>query len=230
MDEDIKIALVTGGVGATLCFITTTIINGGFNSLMEVFLNNILPAIIAGVISLISGLLLARHSQIKKNTAAIGELSRQLGDFSERSLSNRIGNADKLSLSDQYSDIMESMKNATGVDKDRPSLSKQHEDLSKLLEKEIDIVEKRYDEENKKIQSFSFQEKDIYDKIEDLKTLMQSWLELTEDTKQMQIKIYELEADLKDSQTEVSRLEKENSVLQEKLYPHRDNQYPTISR
>lgn len=230
MDEDIKIALVTGGVGATLCFITTTIINGGFNSLMEVFLNNILPAIIAGVISLISGLLLARHSQIKKNTAAIGELSRQLGDFSERSLSNRIGNADKLSLSDQYSDIMESMKNATGVDKDRPSLSKQHEDLSKLLEKEIDIVEKRYDEENKKIQSFSFQEKDIYDKIEDLKTLMQSWLELTEDTKQMQIKIYELEADLKDSQTELSRLEKENSVLQEKLYPHRDNQYPTISR
>ncbi len=230
MDKDIKIALVTGGVGATLCFITTTIINGGFNSLMEVFLNNILPAIIAGVISLISGLLLARHSQIKKNTAAIGELSRQLGDFSERSLSNRIGNADKLSLSDQYSDIMESMKNATGVDKDRPSLSKQHENLSELLEKEIDIVEKRYDEENKKIQSFSFQEKDIYDKIENLKTLMQSWLELTEDTKQMQIKIHKLEADLKNSRTEVNRLKEENSVLYEQLNPHRDNQYPTISR
>lgn len=230
MDEDIKISLVTGCVAATLCFITTTIINGGFNSLMEVFLINILPAIITGVLSLISGLLLARHSQIKKNTATIGELSRQLGDFSERSLSNRIGNADKLSLSDQYSDIMESMKNATGVDKDRPSLSKQHENLSELLEKEIDIVEKRYDEEERKIRSFSLKELDMYDKIEDLRTLIQSWINLTDDVKKMQTKIYELKVSLETSQSEVNRLKEENSVLYEKLNPHRDNQYPTISR
>lgn len=226
MDEDIKIALLTGGVAATLCFITTTIINGGFNSLMEVFLSNILPAIITGVLSLISGLLLARHSQIKKNTAAIGELSRQLGDFSERSLSNRIGNTDKLSLSDQYASIID----ATGVDKDRPSLSKQHENLSNLLEQEINIVEKRYDEEKRKIRSFSLKENDMYDKIEDLRALMQSWINLTDDVKKMQTKIYELEVSLETSQSEVSRLKEENSVLKEKLYPHRDNQYPTISR
>ena len=163
------------------------IINSGGKIMSDSTLNIILAA--AAIIGPIITFILSRKSQISKNTEAIQRLARQLGVNDDITFHKE--------FTEQYETIIGNIGRG-----DKSTLTAQHDDLRNMLQKEIDVAERRYTEEEKRIRNFTAEQHNMAETIEDFKLFIESWQRLT--------------SDMNDLNYQICRLEQENEELREK--------------
>ena len=132
-------------------------------------ISNILLVSVPPIITGIAVYLNQKKSQINRNTETITDFNANL-----------------------TTNISELEKNIGRENNDK-SLTGQHSDISNLLEKEIATVEKRYNEEEARLRTFSHQQKNIAEISQELMVLIEDWNRLTMLTEKLQLRIYELE-------------------------------------
>ncbi len=199
----------------------------------------ILPAFITGLVTFLIG----RKSRINNLSNNIDELK------------NLIGSQEGTTLTKYVSDTFSSIKEDIGRH-DRGSLSKQHDDLQNLLEKEIALIEKRDDSESNSVKKFDNEQKNIENTIQQFILFQKSWYrqaakisELNEaieeknkgidamkkdidamkkgiDTMKEEINAYKIE--IKKYKEEIVFLTEQNTLLSDKLKMRCEN-YPSKS-
>lgn len=168
----------------------------------------LLAAIVPAVLTCIVTLYLSRKSQVNNNVQALKEFSRQLGLNDEKTLA--------LNISEKFNSISADIGR-----NDNPSLTKQHEYLQGLLQREIETSERRYTEEEKRIKDFTVEQHIMSKTIEDFRMFLESWQRMASDINQMQYRINILEI-------ENSRLQEENRKLSIKLNKEKYQDMPEL--
>lgn len=159
------------------------------NNDMEFFMDKLLVPIITGLITLlvtlISTLLVNRKNQTTKLTETVDKLNQRLGEFKNRTLENMLGNMDKSSVNDYLNEILSDI-GLTPVNNPH-SLTKQHDEMKNVINKEIEVVEKRYIEEEKRLNNFSIEQHNTAKTLEEFKLFMESWERTTEERNKLVI-------------------------------------------
>lgn len=145
----------------------------------------LLAAVIPTILSCIVTLFLSRKSQINKNSDSIKSLSKSVSK-----------------LKDSQKKYCENISSEIGRTINDKTLTAQHADLQNMLQKEIDVAERRYTEEEKRIRNFTAEQHNMAETIEDFKLFIESWQRLT--------------SDMNDLNYQICRLEQENEELREK--------------
>ncbi|MBO5454518.1 MAG: hypothetical protein J6A69_11265 [Clostridia bacterium] len=132
---------------------------------MNFFLDTILPiiitAVLSGTITYFVSSKLAKKSQIIKNTEEIQKLARQLGVNDKETFHSE--------FTKQYETIIGNIGRG-----DKATLTAQHDDLRNMLQKEINVAERRYTEEEKRIRNFTAEQHNMTETIEDFKLFIES--------------------------------------------------------
>ena len=145
------------------------------------FIQDLLTAAIPASIGAAATLFTLRNSQINKNTAVLKKIARQMGLNNEQSLSK--------SISDKFNAVFDNI----GKSSDDKTLTGQHKDLQKLLQKEIETAERRYTEEEKRIRNFNSDQHDMLQTITQFRLFMDSWTRISEDNNKLNLRIHQLE-------------------------------------
>lgn len=145
----------------------------------ELFLEYILPPLVTFLVALLT-YLLTRHSQIKKNTEKVEELNRLISE------NNKLIN---LRFGSVYNDIGR---------KDYGTLTQQHFDIKNILNKEIEVVERRYIEEEKRLNNFTIEQHNTAKTLEDFKLFMDSWERTTAERNDLVIENIKLKEENRD--------------------------------
>lgn len=199
----------------------------------------ILPALITGLLTFFIG----KKSRINNLSNNIDELK------------NLIGSQEGTTLTKYVSDTFNSIKEDIGR-QDRGSLSKQHDNLQNLLEKEIALIEERDDSESDSLNKFDDEQQNIDNTIQQFILFQKSWYrqatkisELNEtieeknkgidamkkdidamkkgiDTMKEEINAYKIE--IKKYKEEIEFLTEQNTLLSDKLRMCCEN-YPSKS-
>lgn len=135
---------------------TYWILNIGGNSMSDHTLNIILA--VAAIIGPILTFILSRKSQISKNTEEIKNLARQLGVNDEKTF--------HAEFSEQYNTILGEFKNSIGKTANDKALTGQHNDILKVIEKDFEKINTRYEKEDESYRSFTAKQKDIKETID----------------------------------------------------------------
>lgn len=129
---------------------------------MDYFLNKILPilisAVLTGIITYLFSARQARKSQIAKNTEEIKNLARQLGVNDEKTF--------HAEFSEQYNTILDEFKNSIGKTANDKALTGQHNDILKIIEKDFEKINSRYEKEDESYRSFTAKQKDIKETLD----------------------------------------------------------------
>lgn len=124
---------------------------------MDYFLNKILPILISviltGIVTYLFSARQARKSQIIKNTEEIQKLARQLGVNDKETLQSE--------LNRKYDTIIADMGRG-----DKATLTAQHNDILKVIEKDFEKINTRYEKEDESYRSFTTKQKDIKETID----------------------------------------------------------------
>ena len=134
-----------------LFIFTYWILNIGGNSMSDHTLNIILA--VAAIIGPIITLIIARKSQISKNTEEIKKLARQLGANDKETLQSE--------LNRKYDTIMADMGRG-----DKCSLTMQHDEICNQINKGFFKIESRYEKEDESYRSFTSQQKDLKETLD----------------------------------------------------------------
>lgn len=145
----------------------------------ELFLEYILPPLVTFLVALLT-YLLTRHSQIKKNTEKMEELNRLISE-NNKLINVRFG----------------SVSNDIGR-KDYGTLTLQHFDIKNILNKEIEVVERRYIEEEKRLNNFTIEQHNTAKTLEDFKLFMDSWERTTAERNDLVIENIKLKEENRD--------------------------------
>ncbi|WP_295217989.1 hypothetical protein [Ruminococcus sp.] len=145
----------------------------------------LLAAVIPAALSCVVTLFISRKSQINKNSDSIKSLSKSVSK-----------------LKDSQKKYCESISDEIGRTINDKTLTAQHADLQNMLQKEIDVAERRYMEEEKRIRNFTVEQHNMAEAIEDFKLFIESWQRLTSDVNNLN--------------SQINRLEQENEELREK--------------
>ena len=176
------------------------------------FIQDLLTAAIPASIGAAATLFTLRNSQINKNTAVLKKIARQMGLNNEQSLSK--------SISDKFNAVFDNI----GKSSDDKTLTGQHKDLQKLLQKEIETAERRYTEEEKRIRNFNSDQHDMLQTITQFRLFMDSWTRISEDNNKLNLRIHQLEQKIAEQIKEnenlknhILALENENRKLKSKI-------------
>lgn len=205
MKKYVAVNLIANCVYST-CFVIYLNI-GSYN--MAPWWVTLLTALVPAALTFIATLYISRKSQLNKNIGILKKFSRQLGLNDQKPL--------VVDISEKFRAI----SNDIGRN-DRPSLTKQHENIQSLLQKEIDTAERRYIEEEKRIRDFTVEQHNMNDTIKDFRLFIDSWQRMASDTNQMQHRINKLEI-------ENSQLKEENRELHIKLNKEEHRDVPDYS-
>lgn len=189
----------------TICFVIYLNIGSGN---MTPWWVTLLAAIVPAVLTCIVTLYLSRKSQINRNIGVLKKFSRQLGLNDNKPL--------VIDVSDKFRAISNDIGRG-----DRPSLTKQHEYIQKLLQKEIDVGKRRYIEEENRIRNFTVEQHNMNETIKDFQLFMESWQRMASDLNDMQHKINTLEI-------ENDYLKEENQELHIKLNKGKHRNVPEL--
>lgn len=157
------------------------------------------PAIITAAVTIIG----MKKSQMNKINDTVSELSKRIGGNNECTLSENI--------SSKFDKIDRDIGRG-----ENSSLTVQHKDMSELINKEIDIVEKRYKEEEQRIRNYTLEQHKIAENIEQFQLLMNSWKRLAEDCVNYQRSIDKFKERENTYKDEISSLEKRVKEQSEK--------------
>lgn len=141
----------------------------------------LLAAIIPSAVTALVTLYVSRKSQLKENTAGLNDLSNTV-TWHMNSISSDIGR------------------------NENSSLTKQHQDMLAMLQKEIETTERRYDEEERRIRDFTFEQHNIHKTIEEFRSFMNSWELLVSDTSTLNQRLDILEKQIEIKDHEISNL------------------------
>lgn len=170
----------------------------------EVFMNpwwvTLLAAIVPSVLTCLVTLYISRKSQINNNTEAMNNLDQQIKSNSKK----------------VFEDIGKTPNDKT--------LTGQHKDLRKALDKEINLIEQRYAEEEKRLMQFSSEQQNTAQAINDFKLFMASWTKTTHENNDLKIQISSLKQQLELLNQKVNELEKQNQILKYQSHHKSDNQ------
>lgn len=114
----------------------------------------LIAAIVPAVLTLIGSLTLSKKSQLRKNTEKIQKLARQLGVNDEKTF--------HAEFSDQYNNIM----NNIGKTPNDKALTGQHQDMLKILQRDFQIINGRYEKEDESYRSFTMQQKNLKETLD----------------------------------------------------------------
>lgn len=160
----------------------------------------LLAAIIPTVITCFVTLYCSKKSYINQNTEEMKKFARQMGLDNNQSLTHR--------LSQQNSNILKDI----GKTDDDKTLTGQHKELQKLIEREIETVERRYIEEEKRIEYFGLEQKNISKAIDDFNIFTESWKRLAAENPELKRKIRKLEQENKELKRENELLKQQHTV------------------
>jgi len=127
------------------------IINSGGKIMSDSILNIILAA--AAIIGPIITYILSRKSQITKNTEAIQTLARQLGVNDKETFHSE--------FTKQYKTIIGNIGRG-----DKATLTVQHDEINKTLEKGFSQIYMRYEKEDESYRQFTAQQLDIKEALD----------------------------------------------------------------
>ncbi|WP_298486684.1 hypothetical protein [uncultured Ruminococcus sp.] len=114
----------------------------------------LIAAIVPAVLTLIGSLTLSRRSQLRKNTEEIQKLARQLGVNDEKTF--------HAEFSEQYNKIMDNI----GKTPNDKALTGQHQDMLKILQRDFQIINGRYEKEDESYRSFTMQQKNLKETLD----------------------------------------------------------------
>lgn len=161
----------------------------------------LIAGIFPSVLTCLVTLYLSRKSQFNNNTEAIKKLNQQV----------------KLTAAKVYENI--------GKNPDDKTLTGQHKDLQKALDKEINLIEQRYAEEEKRLNQFSSEQQNTARTINDFKLFMESWTKTTSENNDLKIQILSLKQQLELLNQKVNELEKQNQVLKYQAHHKSERQH-----
>lgn len=164
-------------------------------------------AIIAPIIAIIT-MSRKTNNKIDKLQKRIGYFQKDIGFFDNNTLCGYL-------LDSQKNIIFDIGRN------DRPSLTKQHESIQNLLQKEIDTAERRYSEEEKRIRDFTVEQHNMNDTIKDFRLFIDSWQRMAFEINEDKQRINKLEI-------ENSQLKVENRELHIKLNKGKHRNVPEL--
>ena len=122
------------------------------------------------------------------------QIKRQLGLDDSQTLSS------KFSL--QYNNISKSI----GKTDDDKTLTGQYKDIQTMLQKEIETAERRYNDEERRIRNFTYEQHEMAKTIDEFHLFIESWKRMAVNTNAMREKIHQLEA-------ENETLKRENQLM-----------------
>lgn len=160
----------------------------------------LIVGIVPSVLTCLVTLYLSRKSQINNNTEAMNKLDQQVQSTATK-VSEDIGK--------------------TPNDK---TLTGQHKDLKKALNKEINLIEQRYAEEEKRLNQFTSEQHNTATAINEFKLFMESWTKTTAENNNLKIQISSLKQQMELLNHKVNELEKQNQILKYQSHHKSDNQ------
>ena len=93
-------------------------------------------------------------------------------------------------------------------------LTKQHKSIKKALNKEIQLIEQRYAEEENRIRAFNSQQHDMLQTITQFRLFMDSWTRISEDNNKLNLRINQLEQKIAEQTKENEKLKNHISALE----------------
>lgn len=176
-----------------------------FDNIIEIV--TAIGAILAPVITIIA--------MGRKTNDKVDSLKNKINHFQKD-----IGSFPKNSLCGYLEDSQNQIRFDIGRN-DNASLTKQHEFLQKLLIKEIDTAERRYNEEEKRVRDFTTEQHNMNETLESFRLFMESWKRMASDMSNMQHKINTLEI-------ENEHLKEENRELSIKVNKNKHKDIPEL--
>lgn len=160
----------------------------------------LLAAVIPAIITCFVTLYCTKKSYINQNKDEIKKFARQIGLDDNQSLTHK--------LSQQNNHIL---KNIGKTDDDK-TLTGQHKELQKLLEKEIETAERRYIEDEKRINRFTLEQQEMARTVNDIQLLAESWKRLAAECPELRKRIKKLELENKELKHENEFLKEQHTV------------------
>lgn len=161
------------------------------------------------IVTTITGLIFTIYKNAQQTNKKINDL--KIGTFRGQTLCNFLFN--------QFNSIHNDIGKGDG-----PSLTKQHKSIKKALNKEIQLIEQRYAEEENRIRAFNSQQHDMLQTITQFRLFMDSWTRISEDNNKLNLRINQLEQKIAEQTKEneklknhISALENENRKLKSKI-------------
>lgn len=196
-----------------LCYcscITTNLLlyEGAFD--MSNYIFQLVISILTIIISLES-LIKSTYEAGKKTDKKIDDLN--IGKFKGQTLCNYLRNSFK------------NLNDVIGKGKDDKTLTGQHKDLQKALNKEINLIEQRYAEEENRLNQFTSEQQNTANAINEFKLFMESWTKTTAENNNLKIQISSLKQQMDLLNQKVSELEKQNQILKYQSHHKPDNQH-----
>lgn len=160
----------------------------------------LLAAVIPAIITCFVTLYCTKKSYINQYTDEIKKFALQIGLDDNQSLTHK--------LSQQNNHIL---KNIGKTDDDK-TLTGQHKELQKLLEKEIETAERRFIEDEQRINRFTLEQQEIARTVNDIQLLAESWKRLVAECPELRKRIKKLELENKELRHENELLKEQHTV------------------
>lgn len=106
-----------------------------------------------------------------------------------------------------------SLNDVIGKGKNDKTLTGQHKDLQKALNKEINLIEQRYAEEEKRLNQFTSEQQNTVRVINNFKLFMESWTKTTAENNNLKIQLSDMKQQMELLNQKVNELDKQNQIL-----------------
>ncbi len=123
---------------------------------------------------------------------AIITMNRKTNDKIEN-LQHTMGTLPNRTIAGNLEDAKNQIKNDIGVSLQDGNLTVQHKVMHTMLEKEIETAERRYTEEERRLQHFTVEQHDMAAKIGEFQLFLESWKRMAAENHALQIRITQLE-------------------------------------
>lgn len=171
----------------------------------------LITAIVSALLSCFITLYVSKRSQLNNNTDALKNLYNRLGLCNEETL--------RKSILNKFNAILNDIGRENSS-----SLTQHHKDMEKLLQKEIEIIEQRYSNENKLLMDFTYQQQNIYKTMEDFNLFMQDWKRLTVENNELKATVISFSQQLENANSKIKQLESQISN-QQKNHKHQKDDF-----
>ncbi len=189
VSDKLDIYVIISGIWMFVCPAVNLILlyTGGYKN-MPVWAGILCAVITAGVPSAVT-LILSRKSKLTRNTESLENLAKALEAYKKEQKEDgtKIENALKESSGYILANIGKGINDKT--------LTAQHGDLQALIQKEIELSEKRYTDEEKRVEKFTKKQKNMAKTLEEFTLFLESWQIMAENENNLMERIKQLETD-----------------------------------
>ncbi len=136
-----------------------------------------------------------------------------------------IGKIEGQTLCNYLLNSFQNLDDVIGKSNNDKTLTDQHKDLQKALNKEINLIEQRYAEDEKRLNQFTNEKQNTARAIKDFKLFMESWTKTASENNDLKIKISSMQQQINLLNHKIDELEKQNQILEFKSYHNSDKHH-----